>query len=105
MEVYLNRIDGIDDALISMYLSKRTLTRALEMEIRNEVAENSFMHISPEGPIGRLTECSGHLKELLGRLCRWGHSISRCSGLSISHLLYMGCIARDKMILILMQCG
>lgn len=72
MEVYLNRIDGIDDALISMYLSKRTLTRALEMEIRNEVAENSFMHISPEGPIGRLTECSDHLKELLRRLCHWG---------------------------------
>lgn len=72
MEVYLNRIDGIDDAIISMYLSKRTLTRALEMEIRNEVAENSFMHISPDGAIGRLTDGTGKLKEWLTRLCRWG---------------------------------
>ena len=36
MEVYLNRIDGWDDAIISMFLSKRTLTRELENEIRNE---------------------------------------------------------------------
>ena len=37
MEVYLNHIDGVDDAIISMFLSKRTLTRELENEIRQEV--------------------------------------------------------------------
>ena len=37
MEVYLNRLDGWDDAIISMFLSKRTLTRELEMEIRKVV--------------------------------------------------------------------
>lgn len=34
MEVYLNRVDGIDDAIVSMFLSKRTLTRELENDIR-----------------------------------------------------------------------
>lgn len=38
MEVFLNRVDGLDDAIISMFLSKRTLTRELEMDIRNEVS-------------------------------------------------------------------
>ena len=41
MQVYLNRIDGIDDAISSMFLSKRSLTRELEMDIRKEVAMNS----------------------------------------------------------------
>ena len=41
MQVFLNRVDGIDDAIISMFLSKRTLTRDLEMEIRNETIAHS----------------------------------------------------------------
>ena len=36
MKIYLNRIDGWDDAIISMFLSKRTLTRELECDIRKE---------------------------------------------------------------------
>lgn len=34
MEVYLNRIDGWDDAILSMFYSKRTVTRKLEQDIR-----------------------------------------------------------------------
>ena len=34
MEVYLNRIDGWDDAILSMFYSKRTITRGLEMRVR-----------------------------------------------------------------------
>lgn len=34
MEVYLNRIDGWDDAILSMFYSKRTVTRELEKDIR-----------------------------------------------------------------------
>ena len=34
MEVYLNRITGIDDAIVSMYMSKRTWTRKDEEYIR-----------------------------------------------------------------------
>ena len=34
MEVYLNSVHGLDDAIVSMFLSKRTLTRELEEDIR-----------------------------------------------------------------------
>lgn len=37
MKVYLNKITGIDDAIVSMYMSKRTWTRELEEKIRNAV--------------------------------------------------------------------
>ena len=37
MEVHLNSITGIDDAIISMFESKRGLTREKELEIRREV--------------------------------------------------------------------
>lgn len=37
MEVYLNRIDGIDDALISLLMSKRSWTREKEEHIRKIV--------------------------------------------------------------------
>lgn len=35
MKVYLNKITGIDDAIVSMYMSKRTWTRELENKIRD----------------------------------------------------------------------
>jgi len=34
MQVYLNKIEGIPDAIVSMYMSKRTWTREKEQEIR-----------------------------------------------------------------------
>lgn len=37
LKVYLNRISGIDDAIVSMYMSKRTWTRELEEDIRKKV--------------------------------------------------------------------
>ena len=36
MNVYLNEVTGVADALTSMYLSKRTWTRKLEEEIRED---------------------------------------------------------------------
>lgn len=39
MKVYLNSITGLDDAIVSMYMSKRTWTRELEMRIRNACAK------------------------------------------------------------------
>lgn len=35
MKVYVNRITGIDDAIVSMFMSKRTWTRELENQIRS----------------------------------------------------------------------
>lgn len=34
MKTYLNQISGIDDAIVSMYMSKRSWTREMEMHIR-----------------------------------------------------------------------
>lgn len=47
MKIYLNKITGIDDALISLLMSKRSWTRAKELEIREKVKsatdENGFL--------------------------------------------------------------
>lgn len=40
MEVYLNRITGLDDAIISMYMSKQTWTPELDKKIRDLYDEN-----------------------------------------------------------------
>jgi hypothetical protein len=72
MEVHLNRVDGIDDAIISMFLSKRTLTREMEMDIRQEVASYS-RHFPKDGePVGSLLELSEKLDDWLKKLFKWG---------------------------------
>lgn len=70
MEVYLNRIDGWDDAIISMFLSKRTLTRELENEIRNEVYACTN-HDPANGVIGALVDPSDKLTDWLNKLFKW----------------------------------
>jgi hypothetical protein len=42
MKVYLNEITGMADALVSMYMSKRTWTPELDEEIREEWSD--FYH-------------------------------------------------------------
>ena len=56
MQVFLNRVDGIDDAVISMFLSKRTLTRELETEIREEMYNCSNMSYTENGILGSLRD-------------------------------------------------
>lgn len=71
MNIHLNRIDGFDDAIISMFLSKRTLTRELECEIRKEVnscTANSFDELLPLGAFLRKTD---KLNEWLHTLRKW----------------------------------
>lgn len=70
MEVYLNRIDGWDDAIISMFLSKRTLTRELEIDIRKEVA--LCVNTDPiKGPIGSLVNMTDKVNDRLKKLFKW----------------------------------
>ena len=70
MNVYLNRVDGWDDAIISMFLSKRTLTRELEMDIRKEVA--ACVNNDPEnGPVGALIKTTDKLNDWLTKLFKW----------------------------------
>lgn len=70
MKVYLNRIDGWDDAIISMFLSKRTLTRELELEIRNEVSVCTN-HYPPLGAVGALICRTEKLDDWLKKLFKW----------------------------------
>ena len=70
MKVYLNRIDGWDDAIISMFLSKRTLTRELENEIRNEVSVCTN-HYSFLGAVGALVCKTEKLDDWLKKLFKW----------------------------------
>ena len=71
MNVYLNRIDGIDDAIISLFLSKRTLTRDRELKIREEVRRCSAYDFSG-GALGRLTDVTPQLGDWLVTLLKWG---------------------------------
>jgi hypothetical protein len=52
MKVYLNSITGIDDAIVSMYMSKRSWTREKELDIRNTVARCTdrygFPHVTQD---------------------------------------------------------
>ena len=73
MEVYLNRVDGIDDAIVSMYLSKRTLTRELECEIREEVrACSADFDSAKQTPKGCICNSTDKLKDWLNKLFKWG---------------------------------
>lgn len=54
MRAYLNRVDGIDDAICTMFLSKRHLTREKEMEIRNEVRLHTTSMYDGTTPLGAL---------------------------------------------------
>lgn len=71
MEIYLNRIDGLDDAIISMYLSKRTLTRELECAIRKEVNMCSNNVFADGRPIGALVAKTERLDDWLKKLFKW----------------------------------
>lgn len=70
MKVYLNRIDGWDDAIVSMFLSKRTLTRELEEEIRREVY-NCTNHDPENGVVGALVNPSEKMTDWLTKLFKW----------------------------------
>ena len=54
MEVYLNRVDGLDDAICTMFLSKRHLTREKELEIRNEVQLHTTSVYDGVTPLGAI---------------------------------------------------
>ncbi len=68
MEIYLNRIDGWDDAIISMFLSKRTLTRELECDIRKEVDMCSNSYFLDGTPKGALLYTSDNFEDWMKKL-------------------------------------
>ena len=69
MKVYLNRIDGIDDAIIALFVSKRNLTRDKELNIRRTVYAGTNQYPSDQ-PCGAILETWGEFGDLLGMLSR-----------------------------------
>ena len=73
MEVYLNRIDGWDDAILSMFYSKRTVTRELEEDIRFK----TYMYTDPNpsfgavGALSSLATADEEYKKWLDSLFKW----------------------------------
>lgn len=65
MEIYLNHIDGWDDAIISMFLSKRTLTPDLEKKVRELIKD----HTNSSGDLHLKNK---QLTEWLDTLFKWG---------------------------------
>lgn len=73
MDVYLNRIDGWDDAILSMFYSKRTVTRELEEDIRYRTF--LYTNLNPTcGTVGALTPFATsdeEYKKWLDSLFKW----------------------------------
>ena len=65
MEVYLNRISGIDDAMVSLFMSKQHWSRGKEEFIR-DVVRTSLDHR------GKLVNKREEYMELLEKVCRYG---------------------------------
>ena len=74
MKVYLNNVTGIDDAIVSMYMSKRTWTRELEDKIRDA----TFISTTRQGRLIRESfgERHAEIREFfnneLNKLVKWG---------------------------------
>lgn len=70
MNVYLNNITGIDDAITTMFFSKRTWTRNLENDVRDtcdKVFNRSGMWL-PDAPEASVEKLNGWINQLV----RWG---------------------------------
>ena len=83
MKIYVNEITGIADAIVSMFMSRRSWTREKELEIRG-VCERVLTRE------GRIREDAGaedlsKYNDWLGRLIKWGwHHITMLRFIDIS---------------------
>lgn len=71
MKVYVNSINGIDDAIVTMFLSKHTLTKELEEHIRticNRVLDSSGRYVNCDA------EDFDEFNEWLLKLTKWGRN-------------------------------
>lgn len=72
MKVYLNSIQGIPDAITSMFMSKRTWTRDKELEVRRVC--NRVLDRTGRFQIGPFSKDPDVIQynEWLEKLCKWG---------------------------------
>lgn len=72
MKVYLNEVTGLADALVSMYMSKRTWTRELEEQIRRDCKIASVKQFSA---LSEYEFCKNRTEKRLESFCKfaWKH--------------------------------
>jgi hypothetical protein len=70
LKVYLNSITGIDDAIVSMYMSKRSWTREKELDIRNTVARCTDRYGFPHQTQDIIAY--DNFSKDFGKLIKWG---------------------------------
>lgn len=72
MKVYINQISGIDDAIVSLYMSKRSWTREMEEHIREVCARV----LTPKGSVKPESEVSpedyAEFTDWLTKVTKWG---------------------------------
>ena len=71
MKVRLNSVTGIDDAIVSMFVSKHTLTSELEDQIRNTV-ESVTSRDGKYCPSVLISEEVENYNKWVTQLCSWG---------------------------------
>lgn len=82
MKVYLNEITGLADALVSMYMSKRTWTRELEDEIRHDCKVIDILNkcpypsCEPFALLAELQSAQDRIEKRLESFCKfaWKHT-------------------------------
>ena len=72
MQVYLNAITGIDDAIVSMYLSRRSWTRELELHIYEVCRKVPNPHGSRKEYREELSAEFEEFHTWLSKLVKWG---------------------------------
>nr|DAF30537.1 MAG TPA: Thymidylate synthase thyX [Caudoviricetes sp.] len=76
MKVYLNRIDGIDDAIIAMHMSKRTWNATMDDEIRYMCSivnpHNGIFVPKDEHGDNHLDKYFDAYQEYMTKLLKWG---------------------------------
>ena len=75
MKVYLNEINGIADAIVSLHMSKRSWSRKFEEEIQQTCRKvlDEKGALRPESERVSLQKESEHFKEWMDMLVKWGH--------------------------------
>lgn len=69
MNVYLNKITGIDDAITTMYFSKRSWTRDKEETIRDVVFDSTHLI---DGSYYKDGINNDEFSDYMNKLCKWG---------------------------------
>lgn len=89
MEVYLNRVDGIDDAILTMFYSRRHITREFEMHVREVVHRHSNHKITANCPYGALITTNEELDKWLTQLFSFSeHHITMGKFIDLSFTVY-----------------